>query len=155
MYLEQHQKIAAAGIMLNDPGFTNDPQNIDKEWGLAKAGFVDAWQKTTGSKNNVVAVIDTGIDATHQDLQSINYVPGFDFINKQAIPIGSDSDDNGHGTLVAGILGATANNGIGVVGTNWQISVMPVKALDTNRPGRCRELWPRLLFGPRITAPSL
>ena len=135
VYLENTQKVVAAGIMLNDPGFTQDPQNIDKEWGLAKAGFIDAWQKTTGSKNNVVALIDTGVDATHQDLQSINYVPGFDFVNKQAISAGSNSDDNGHGTLVAGILGATANNGIGVAGTNWQISVMPIKALDSKGQG--------------------
>jgi len=134
-YLENEQKVAAAGIVLNDPGFTADPQNIDKQWGLAKAGFLDAWQKTTGSKSNIVAVIDTGIDATHQDLKSINYVPGFDFVNKQAIPPGSDSDDNGHGTLVAGILGATANNGIGIVGTNWQISVMPIKALNSKGQG--------------------
>ena len=129
------KKSGNAGIVFNDPGFTQDPQNIDKEWGLAKAGFVDAWQKTTGSKNNIVAVIDTGVDATHQDLQSISYVPGFDFVNKQAIPVGADSDDNGHGTLVAGILGATANNGIGIVGTNWQISVMPIKALDSKGKG--------------------
>ncbi len=135
VYLESEQKVAAAGIVLNDPGFTTDPQNIDKEWGLAKAGFVDAWQKTTGSKNNIVAEIDTGVDATHQDLKSIDYVPGFDFVNKQAIPPGSDSDDNGHGTLVAGILGATANNGIGIVGTNWQISIMPIKALDSKGQG--------------------
>ncbi len=135
VYLENEQQIAAAGVVLNDPGFTTDPQNIDKEWGLVKAGFVDAWQKTTGSKSNIVAVIDTGIDATHQDLKSINYVPGFDFVNKQAIPVGSNSDDNGHGTLVAGILGASANNGIGVVGNNWQITIMPIKSLDSKGQG--------------------
>jgi hypothetical protein len=135
VYLENEQQIAAAGVVLNDPGFTTDSQNIDKEWGLVKAGFIDAWQKTTGSKSNIVAVIDTGIDATHQDLKSINYVPGFDFVNKQAIPVGSNSDDNGHGTLVAGILGASANNGIGVVGTNWQITIMPIKSLDSKGQG--------------------
>jgi hypothetical protein len=135
IYLENEQKVAAAGIVLNDPGFTTDPQNIDKQWGLAKAGFIDAWQKTTGSKSNVVAVIDTGVDATHQDLKSINFIPGFDFVNKQAIPVGSNSDDNGHGTLVAGVLGAAANNGIGIVGTNWQISIMPIKALDSKGQG--------------------
>jgi hypothetical protein len=134
-YLENDQKIAAAGIVLNDPGFTVDPQNIDKQWGLAKAGFVDAWQKTTGSKSNIVALIDTGVDATHQDLKSINYVAGYNFVSKQAILVGSDSDDNGHGTMVAGILGATANNGIGIAGTNWQISIMPIKALDSTGKG--------------------
>ena len=135
VYLENRRQIAEAGIELNDPGFTVDQQNIDKQWGLAKTGFIDAWQKITGSKSNIVALIDTGVDATHQDLKSINYVPGFDFVNKQAIPVGGNSDDNGHGTLVAGILGATANNGIGVVGTNWQISVMPIKALDSKGQG--------------------
>src|SRR6185503_9526475 len=113
-----------------DPGFTDNPQNIDKQWALAKAGFTEAWSQTTGSKNNVVAVIDTGIDHTHEDLKSINFVRGFDFVNTQPVEIDSDSDDNGHGTLVAGILGATANSSIGIVGTNWQISIMPIKTLD-------------------------
>jgi subtilisin family serine protease len=82
-----------------------------------------------------VAIIDTGVDETHQDLKGINFVPGFDFINNRAIAPGTDSDDNGHGTLVTGVLGATPNNGIGIAGTNWQISVMPVKALDSTGKG--------------------
>lgn len=135
VYLEGRRDISEAGIFVNDPGFSRDPQNIDKEWGLIKTGFPDAWQKTTGSKTNVVAVIDTGIDETHEDLRAGSYVPGFDFINKQAIPLGGDSDDNGHGTLVAGILGATVNNGIGIAGTNWQITLMPIKALDNSGKG--------------------
>ena len=60
---------------------------------------------------------------------------GFDFVNNKAIPVGINSDDNGHGTLVTGVLGATPNNGIGVSGTNWQISIMPVKALDSSGKG--------------------
>ena len=124
-----------AGIIVSDPGFTQDPQNIDKDWGLAKAGFVDAWQKTTGSKTNIVAVIDTGIDETHEDLRSASFAPGFDFINRQSIPLGINSDDNGHGTLVAGILAAAPNNNLGIVGTNWQITLMPIKALDSTGKG--------------------
>lgn len=135
VYLESRQSIIEAGIITNDPGFSSDPQNIDKQWGLVKAGFTEAWQKTTGSKSNIVAVIDTGIDATHEDLKTASYVPGFDFVNKQAIPLGVNSDDNGHGTLVAGILGATINNGIGIAGTNWQITLMPIKALDSQGKG--------------------
>lgn len=134
-YLEPQNRTQAAGIVVNDPGFTPNPQDIDKEWGLIKAGFDQAWQKTTGSQDNVVAVIDTGIDETHQDLKSVNFLPGFNFISQQVILPGSNSDDNGHGTLVAGVLGATANNGLGIVGTNWQISLLPIKALDASGQG--------------------
>lgn len=134
-YLEINRQTQAAQVVVDDPAFTSDPQNIDKQWALAKVGFNVAWEKTTGSGTNIVAVVDTGVDATHEDLKSISYVPGFDFVNQQAILPGSNSDDNGHGTLVAGILGATANNGIGIVGTNWQISIMPIKALDSSGKG--------------------
>ena len=101
-YLEPQKKLQTAGVMVNDPGFTTNPQDTDKEWGLVKAGFDQAWQKTTGSQNNVVAVIDTGIDETHEDLKSINFLSGFNFISQQPILPGSNADDNGHGTLVAG-----------------------------------------------------
>ncbi len=134
-FLEINNFLNSSGFFVNDPGFGTDVQNIDKQWGLLKAGFPDAWQKTTGSKNNIVAVIDTGVDATHEDLKNINYVPGFDFIAHKSIQPGVNSDDNGHGTLVAGVLGASVNNGIGIAGTNWQISVMPIKALDLNGKG--------------------
>ncbi|MDR3642259.1 MAG: S8 family serine peptidase [Candidatus Doudnabacteria bacterium] len=134
-YLEPEMRTQSAGIVVNDPGFSTNPLDIDKEWGLLKAGFDQAWQKTTGSQNNIVAVIDTGIDETHQDLKTINFVPGFNFVSQQSILPGTNSDDNGHGTLVTGVLGATANNGLGIVGTNWQITVMPVKALDNSGQG--------------------
>jgi len=126
---------ALAAVQTNDPGFTQNVSDIDKQWGLVKAGFPDVWNSNTGSKDNIVAVIDTGIDATHEDLQSINFVKGFNFITHQEISGKVNSDDNGHGTLVAGILGATPNNGVGIAGTNWQISLMPLKALDESGKG--------------------
>lgn len=125
----------SASLVSADPGFTDSGQNIDRQWGLAKARFIDAWNKTTGSENVVVAVIDTGIDQTHEDLAHSLFVPGYDFVSDTQIITGSNSDDNGHGTLVAGVLGATANNGVGIVGTNWGISLMPLKALDANGNG--------------------
>lgn len=134
-YLEAQKFVSAAGVVVNDPGFTGDSQNIDKEWGLIKAGFNNAWEKTTGSNGNVVAIVDTGIDETHEDLKAVNYVNGFDFVANMPIARGVNSDDNGHGTLVAGILGATVNNGLGIAGTNWQISLMPIKALDAAGKG--------------------
>jgi len=135
---EQGQAKAAdltASVIPNDPGFTVNPLDIDKQWGLIKTGFDKAWEKTTGSKDVVVAVIDTGIDATHEDLQKINFVKGYNLLTRQEINGNTNSDDNGHGTLIAGVLGATVNNGVGVAGTNWDISIMPLKALDAQGKG--------------------
>ncbi len=135
VYLEANRTLASSGLVANDPGFSSNGQDIDKQWGLVKAGFDIAWNKTVGLKSNTVAVIDTGIDQTHEDLKNVSYVPGFDFISKQAIVPGGNSDDNGHGTLVSGVLGATANNGIGIAGTNWHVTLMPLKALDSTGKG--------------------
>ena len=134
-FLEVSRVLNSSAVVVNDPGFDQNEQNIDKQWGLLKSGFNSAWDKTIGSKSNIIAVIDTGIDQTHEDLKNISYVSGFDFVAKQMIVAGSNSDDNGHGTLVSGILGATANNGIGIAGTNWQITLMPLKALDSSGKG--------------------
>lgn len=134
-YLEVQNQFSQSATVLNDPGYTDNQFDIDRQWGLAKANFNSGWQTSVGSQNNIVAVIDTGIDQTHQDLQTINYITGFDFIKNQSIAQRTNTDDNGHGTLVAGVLGATPNNGIGIVGTNWQISLMPIKALDASGKG--------------------
>lgn len=122
-------------LNLSDPGFTQDSNNPDKQWGLVKAGFLEAWERTIGSEDIVVAVLDTGVDISHVDLQTINFVPGWDFVNKRAITNAESSDDHGHGTLVAGILGASPNNGTGIVGGSWQVSLMPVKVLDKTGSG--------------------
>jgi hypothetical protein len=134
-YLEIDRDLQTQGVLVNDPGFTSDSQNIDKQWGLAKAGFDIAWEKTIGTSANLIGVVDTGIDETHQDLKSINFVTGFNFLTNQTITPGTNSDDNGHGTLVAGVLGATPNNSTGIVGTNWQVSIMPLKALSADGKG--------------------
>lgn len=139
LYLQKNSSLSIWATT-NDPGLTTNPVNIDKQWGLAKAGFLAAWDKTTGSRQQVVAIIDTGIDATHEDLAGANYVLGFDFIKDQPILPGANSDDNGHGTLVAGILAATPNNNLGIAGSNWQISLMPLKALDDQGTGNSADI---------------
>src|SRR3989338_5174490 len=90
-------EVSASQVFLNDPGFTQNSQDIDKAWGLAKAGFPEAWEKTTGSESVVVAIIDTGVDATHEDLKTVNFVKGFDLISRKVIEGKVNSDDNGHG----------------------------------------------------------
>jgi len=122
-------------------GVPNDPL-LWREWGLHNtgqkisenlgAGTFDAdidapqaWDITTGSPNVVVAVVDSGIDPTQPDLAG-NVLPGHDFVN------GDDdaSDDNGHGTSVAGVIGARGNDKFGMAGVSWNSKLLPVKAAD-------------------------
>jgi hypothetical protein len=122
-------------LLPNDPGFTSDGDNIDRQWGLIKADFVDAWKFTQGQPSVIVAVIDTGIDETHEDFENTHFVPGYNIVSSRTIRVGSNSDDNGHGTLVSGVIAATANNNIGIVGAAPNVSIMPVKALDLSGEG--------------------
>jgi subtilisin family serine protease len=107
----------------------NDPR-YSQLWGLGKINVAGAWNTTTGSAAVKVAVVDTGIATDHLDL-SANVVPGFDFVQGDADP----RDFNGHGTHVAGTIGARGNNGVGVTGVDWQVSLMPVRVLDASGSG--------------------
>ena len=107
----------------------NDPDWPD-QWGLRRAGFPSAWNVTHGSPSVVVAVLDTGVDAVHPELRDA-LVPGRDIVNGDSNP----NDDNGHGTAVAGVVAARANNGIGLAGACWTCSVMPVKVLGADGMG--------------------
>jgi hypothetical protein len=101
----------------------NDPSYLAGQlWGLDRINMPHAWDFGTGSHNVRVGVIDTGIVATHPDL-SANVVAGWDFHNN----ILNSNDTNGHGTHVAGTIGAVGNNGIGVVGVNWNVTMVPLK----------------------------
>jgi subtilisin family serine protease len=110
--------------------FTPDDEEWPQQWGLRLAGFPDAWSVTRGSSHVLVAVLDTGVDRTLPELRGA-LVPGYDFVNGDSDP----SDDHGHGTPVAGIIGARGNNRAGVAGVCWSCSVMPVKVLDAKGIG--------------------
>ena len=101
-----------------------------EQWGPLIVDGPDAWNTATGSPGIVVAVLDTGIDGTHPDLQS-SLVAGYDFVNGDSDP----SDDQGHGTASAGVIAARTNNGMGQAGICWRCSLMPVKVLDANGSG--------------------
>jgi PKD repeat protein len=107
----------------------NDPYLNSSSWQLANPNFPDAWSLTTGSSNIVVAVVDTGVQPNHPDLGTL--VPGYDFVNDDE----NTSDDEGHGTAVAGIVAAQGNNDQGIAGVCWQCRIMPVKVLDSEGLG--------------------
>ena len=91
-----------------------------------------AWEITTGSSDVVVAIIDTGIDYTHPDLASNMWTNvGIDVVNNDSDPF----DDYGHGTHVAGTIGALGNNGTGVVGVNWHVKLTACKFLGADGSG--------------------
>ncbi|MBU6374740.1 MAG: S8 family serine peptidase [Bdellovibrionales bacterium] len=116
-----------------------DP-DLAKAYGIGKIKADQAWSTHRGTKDMVVAVIDTGIDYNHDDL-SFNVwrnpnptkgdVVGFDFIHNDGIPY----DDQGHGTHCAGTIGAVGGNGIGVSGVNQRVSIMGVKFLSAEGSG--------------------
>ena len=109
------------------PNDTATPSNNTDLWGLNAIGASQLWSRDiTGSNNIYVAVIDTGIDYTHQDLAA-----NIDLLSKNFVSSVNDfMDDNGHGTHVAGIIGAVGNNNYGVIGVNWNVKIIALKALD-------------------------
>jgi subtilisin family serine protease len=116
---------------LGKPKPSQPPQEIP--WGIDRIEADLVWDRTTGLGVKV-AVVDTGIDLDHPDL--INNIKG----NVNCInPRKSGDDDNGHGTHVAGIIGAV-NNQIGVIGVGPEISLYAVKVLDKNGKGWLSDL---------------
>ncbi|GAA1991876.1 hypothetical protein GCM10009817_37520 [Terrabacter lapilli] len=111
----------------------NDPNYIYQHY-LDTVRAPTAWDRSKGSLTQVVAVIDTGVDGTHPDLQG-HTVAGYNAITKAGIAAGVASDDNGHGSMVSGIIAAGTGNGTGIAGVAWNAKVMPVKVLDSNGYG--------------------
>jgi len=107
----------------------NDPR-WPEQWNMRIISAPWAWEMSEETLPIIIAIIDTGIDLDHPDLAG-KLVAGYDFVNDDPTP----DDDHGHGTHVAGIAGATANNGIGVAGVSWGGRLMPLKVLDASGEG--------------------
>ena len=116
------------------PSTPNDPL-WSSSWSLAKTHATAAWKLTAGGPQTVVAVLDTGVDLAHPDLQG-SFVQGHDFVNADGDP----SDDHGHGTMVAGVVAARANNGLGGLGTCSGCALMPVKVIAANGSGSAPDI---------------
>lgn len=113
----------------NDPGY-------DRQWHLQKIAAICAWEHTIGSQDVIVAVVDTGVDLSHPDLAPNILSSGFDFVD------GDDdaSDENGHGTNVAGIIAAVTHNGEGVSGIAGGVRILPVRVLDAEGAGTSEDI---------------
>jgi subtilisin family serine protease len=150
------------GVLAVQPNFyyhllatPNDPRfSTAMMYGMFRISAPAAWDTTTGSSTVVVADIDTGLRYTHEDLAPnawtnqgeipansidddgngfVDDYRGYDFFFNDPDP----ADEHGHGTHTAGTIGAAGNNGLGVVGVNWNVSIMPIKIFDasgTNTP---------------------
>ena len=147
-----------------EPGQPNDPQFCD-QWALYNHGknggkvradidALKAWNKTHGNSDVVVAVLDTGVDYTHVDLRANmwlrpeNMPQYFDdelgsFNDEEGFSVDPEDrdpkDDNGHGTHVAGIIGAEGDNSEGIAGINWNVQIMPLKFLGRGGFGTTKD----------------
>ena len=127
--------VAATVVAAPAAAATNDPLR-EQQWGLDQIKAEEAWTASTG-EGSVVAVVDSGVDLTHPDLQA-NLVGGATFIDcdpscgngdwKGPDGVGNDLDE--HGTHVSGIIAAVADNGEGIAGVAPDAKIMPIKALE-------------------------
>jgi hypothetical protein len=155
----------------DDPSFMQlwGLHNTGQSGGVADADIdaLEAWDITTGSRDVVIAVIDTGVDYTHPDLAAnmwtnpgeipgdgldndgngfVDDVYGWDFANNDSNPM----DDNEHGTHVAGTIGAVGGNARGVAGVNWQVSIMALKFLTGGGSGSTSDAVAAINYATRM-----
>jgi|GEM_PF-359311 len=159
-YIVPNLNLQALDLFIADK--PNDPK-YSKQYALEKVQAEAAWEYTKGSKEVVVAVIDTGVDYTHEDLEGqiwenkaeiagndkdddgngfVDDVRGWDFDDADNDPMDDTSDgffgfggNPGHGTHCAGIIGATGDNEIGISGMAQNITIMPIRFLNENGSG--------------------
>ena len=115
---------------------SNDPL-LAQQWGIFATGADRVWSITTG-KGVTVAVVDSG-SGPHPDLTD-NLLPGRSFFGSVEAPDGNDIDTSDHGSHVAGIIAAAANNGIGGSGVAPNAKILPIKVLDQAGQGDARDV---------------
>jgi subtilisin family serine protease len=106
-----------------------------QQWHLSKIGAEQAWFTTSGSSMARIAILDSGVDASHPDLAG-RLEPGWNFLTGTS----DTSDILGHGTSVAGVAGASAFNGNGGAGVAWSSPLVPYVVLDSSNSARYSDI---------------
>ena len=140
--VEPMSSVTASAVALNDTYFKRGYLK-----NLELASVRNAWELMQTNHKVTVAVLDSGCRLSHEDLtNNVNWLYAWDFINNtdnggQPLTESIDNDDNdygdgnGHGTHVCGIVGAQANNNVGVAGASYNASIIPMRVVDTNGRG--------------------
>ncbi|MBQ5544152.1 MAG: S8 family serine peptidase, partial [Clostridia bacterium] len=147
--LTKDGRVKGAAVSFNDPRkndqdyLTDNALNVTTAWNTLDAALADKGLTEADASPIRVAVIDTGVDASHEDLKN-RVTAGYDAVNGVALPAGTDSDvsDASHGTMVAGLIAAEANNSVGIAGLSYTlpVSIVPVRALDANANGKLSDI---------------
>lgn len=149
LFIEPDLPVIGVGSY-NDPAFASPATS----YAFSRIQAADAWQITTGSEQIVIAVIDSGVRLDHPEFAA-RLTPGYDFVNDDDTP----DDDSGHGTHVAGLIGAALDNGQGLAGVCPGCRIMPVKVLNAGNTGIWSDLAQGIVFatdnGARILNLSL
>ena len=107
-------------------GISNDPFSA-MQWNLKAIGMEEAWRSGLTGKGVVVAIVDSGLSANTMDIDQSRILPGKNCVG------GAGVDDTlGHGTFVAGVIGATKDNGVGIAGIAPGVTIVPIKCYATD-----------------------
>ncbi|MEB3356232.1 MAG: S8 family peptidase [Synechococcales bacterium] len=137
--LKQYAEAVEPNYIYHAFDVPNDPDYV-RQWNFRSINLEKAWADSKG-KGVTVAVIDTGISRV-RDLEKTEFVPGYDFVNDRE----DASDDNGHGTHVAGTIAQSTNNGYGVAGIAYEAKLMPLKVLSRSGGGTVSDIAEAIRF---------
>lgn len=128
-FVEEHKDI----IDYSEPDLVREALSVTNDSVIMPSyemtGIYEAWDTVKAKSSVIVAVLDTGVDRTHEDLIDASILPGYDAVTKTA---GIDGDEVGHGTGIIGIIAATADNGIGIAGAAHGVTVLPIKVSSSS-----------------------
>ena len=110
--------------VLETASLTNDPLSAAGLPEYEQLKIPELWDSVRASSDIVVAVLDTGIERTHEDFSGTEILGGYDFVEKHSYV---EKDSTGHGTAVTGLIAATANNGVGTAGVAYGVKILPVR----------------------------